>query len=129
MSEGESGSRSRIERLDEIAEGAARAWDDDRALCGRRRALAMDTRAASTLDPVMADVGERCCFGTQATEHASGDQFAIGGGPAHGMIVLREVSGGLVRGQSGSAVNIEMFAENGFAEPTRAAVDTEVSGV
>src|SRR5207249_6533007 len=116
-------------RLHQVTQRAAGAWDHHRLTFGLDCALAVyPNNLALVLTPsdaVVAAVPEEFGFGSQRFGKAPGDECTIGFRPANGQVMFSEV-GGRRKGLGIQAIGLMLVhinAQDGFTQTPRPAVD------
>jgi hypothetical protein len=116
-------------RLHEVAQRAARAWDDNDVALGRYSTFAVKPNnfaiALAACDAVVAAVPETFGFRSERGNETTRNEFAVRPGPADGEVVPVEI---VLRGKricfdAFTEVLVCMCAQNGFTQSSRAAVN------
>ena len=104
--------------------GASRTGDEHVAAVARRRALAVQVDPVADLDQVVALVDDRLGgLGAQGVGDPGGHQPPVERSPAHGVVMRRQVGGGI--GGGARAVDLGVRPQDPLAQPSGTAVDDE----
>src|ERR1019366_2737011 len=117
------------QRLDQVAERAARTRDDHRFAFGCHSSLAVHPNGFTFVlprgDAVVATVPEQVSLGTELLHEARSEKPSVHLGPAHGQVMALQVSRGGegLRVRPSGLMLIHIIAQDGFTQTARAAVD------